>query len=166
MCVPFLAFMIYGQWLMFLIAPKHAYGIFYRANIFLPIAIMVVAGLGGTVCFYRTIILDETNRDYVRTARAKGLPLTTVLFKHVLRNCMLPILTSMILSIPFLVMGSLLVETYFGIPGLGDLLLSSITSRNEPIMSGLVYLTALVLCIGMLVTDLTYAIFDPRIKLT
>jgi peptide/nickel transport system permease protein len=82
MCIPFLAFMIYGQWMMFQIAPKHAFGIFYRANIYLPIGIMVVAGLGGTVRFYRTIILNETNRDYVRTARAKGLPLTAVLFKH------------------------------------------------------------------------------------
>jgi peptide/nickel transport system permease protein len=165
MCIPFLAFMIYGQGLMFMIAPKHAYGVFYRANIFLPIAIMVIAGLGGTVRFYRTIILDETNRDYVRTARAKGLPLTAVLFKHVLKNCMLPILTSMILSIPFLIMGSLLVETYFGIPGLGDLLVSSIWNRDEPIMSGLVFLTALVLTLGMLITDLCYALFDPRIKL-
>lgn len=165
MCVPFLAFMIYGQYLMFLIAPRHAYGIFDRVNIYLPVSIMVVAGLGGTVRFYRTIILDETTRDYVRTAKAKGLPLPTILFKHVLRNCMLPIMTNLILTIPFLIMGSLLVESYFGIPGLGDLMITSISNRNEPIMSGMVFLTAVIYTVGVLLTDISYAIFDPRIRL-
>ena len=165
MCVPFLAFMIYGQWLVFLIAPRNAYGIFYRGNIYLPVGIMVLASLGGMVRFYRTVILDETNRDYVRTAKAKGLPLPTILFKHVLRNCMLPILTNVIMTIPFLIMGSLLVESFFGIPGLGDLMLTSIFNRNEPIMSGMVFLTALVYTLGVLLTDLSYALFDPRIRL-
>ncbi len=165
MCIPFLAFMIYGQWLMFEISPTHAYGIDNRVNVYLPVAIMVVAGLGSQVRFYRTIILDETNRDYVRTAKAKGLPLTAVLFKHVLRNCMLPILTSLILTIPFLFMGGLLVESYFGIPGLGDLMLTSIQDRNEPVMSGMVFLTALIYTAGVLLTDISYALFDPRIRL-
>ncbi len=165
MCVPFLAFMIYGQWLMFKIAPSHAFGLANRANIYVPVTIMVLAGLGASVRFYRTVILDEVNRDYVRTAKAKGVPLPTILFKHVLKNCMLPILTNLIMSIPFLIMGSLLVESYFGIPGLGDLLLTSINGRDEPIMSGLVFLLAMVYTIGVLVTDLSYAIFDPRIRL-
>jgi peptide/nickel transport system permease protein len=165
MCIPFLAFMIYGQWAMFALSPRHAYGTFDRANVYLPIAIMVVAALGGNVRFYRTVILDETGRDYVRTARAKGLPLPAVLFKHVLRNCMLPILTSLILSIPFLIMGSLLVESYFGIPGLGYLMLTSINDRNEPIMNGLVFLTAVIYTFGILLTDISYAVFDPRIRL-
>jgi len=165
MCIPFLAFMILGQWLMFRIAPRHAYGLASRGNIYVPIAIMVIAGLGGSVRFYRTVILDEINRDYVRTARAKGLPLTAILFKHVLKNCMLPILTNLIVAIPFLIMGSLLVESYFGIPGLGDLMLSSINGRDEPIMSGLVFLSALIYTLGLLMTDLSYAAFDPRIRL-
>jgi peptide/nickel transport system permease protein len=165
MCIPFLAFMIYGQWVMFELSPRHAFGIYSKVNVYVPIAIMVVAGLGSQVRFYRTIILDETNRDYVRTARAKGLPLTSVLFKHVLKNCMLPILTSLILTIPFLIMGSLLVETYFGIAGLGDLMITSIMDRNEPIMNGLVFLTALIYTVGLLLTDISYAIFDPRIRL-
>jgi peptide/nickel transport system permease protein len=166
MCIPFLAIMIYGQWFMFQIAPTRAYGIFtYKTNIYVPVAIMVLGGLGASVRFYRTVILDETNRDYVRTARAKGLPLTSVLFRHILKNAMLPILTRLILSIPFLIMGSLLVEQYFGIPGLGDLMLTSITERDEPIMSGLVFLLALIYTIGLLLTDLSYALFDPRIRL-
>lgn len=165
MCVPFLAYMIFGQWLMFLIAPRHAYGLVSRADIYVPIAIMVIAGLGGSVRFYRTILLNEIGRDYVRTAKAKGLPLPAILFKHVLKNCMLPILTNLILAIPFLIMGSLLVETYFGIPGLGNLLLSSVNGRDEPVLSGLVFLSALIYTVGLLLTDLSYALFDPRIRL-
>ncbi|MFW6154370.1 MAG: ABC transporter permease [Planctomycetota bacterium] len=165
MCVPYLAFMIYGQWLMFAVAPEHAYGLMHRVNIYVPIAITVVAGLGASVRFYRTVILDEVGRDYVRTARAKGVALPSVLFHHVLRNCMLPILTNLILAIPFLMMGNLLAETYFGIPGLGDLLLSSINGRDEPILNGLVFLTALIYTVGLLLTDLSYAVFDPRIRL-
>lgn len=165
MCVPVLAWLVYGQWIMSGISPLHSFGLWYKTNIYLPVGILVLAGLGGSVRFYRTIILDETGRDYVRTARAKGLSLPSILFKHVLRNCMLPILTNLIMAIPFLIMGSLLVETYFGIPGLGDLMLSSIMERNEPIMNGLVFLTALIYTVGVLLTDLSYALFDPRIRL-
>ena len=166
MCIPFLAFMIYGQSLMFAISPTRAYGLTYRTNLYLPIAIMVVAGLGGSVRFYRTVILDQVNQDYVRTARAKGASLPAVLFKHVLKNCMLPILTNLILSLPFLIMGSLLVETYFGIPGLGDLMLSSINGRDEPIINAMVLLTAVIYTLGVTLTDISYAVFDPRIRLT
>ena len=166
MCVPFLAFMIYGQSLMFAIAPTRAYGLMHRTNVFLPIAIMVVAGLGGSVRFYRTVILDQVHQDYVRTARAKGASLPAVLFKHVLKNCMLPILTNLILALPFLIMGSLLVETYFGIPGLGDLLLTSINGRDEPIINAMVFLTAIIYTVGVTLTDISYAVFDPRIRLT
>jgi len=165
MCIPFLAFMIFGQWLMFIIAPDRAYGVFNRSDIYVPILILVAAGLGGSVRLYRTVILDEVNRDYVRTALAKGAPVTTVLFKHVLGNCMLPILTGLILTIPFLIMGSLLVETYFGLPGLGDLMISSINNRDEPIINAMVFLTAVVYTAGTVLTDISYAVFDPRIRL-
>lgn len=165
MCVPILAFMMYGQYLMFQLWPRHAYGVFYPVNVYVPIAIMVVAGLGPSVRFYRTVILDETSRDYVRTARAKGVSGPGIMFRHVLRNCMLPILTSLVMSIPFLIMGNLLMETYFGIPGLGDLMVTSINERNEPILNGLVFLLSLVYTLGVLITDLSYAVFDPRIRL-
>jgi peptide/nickel transport system permease protein len=165
MCVPVLAFMIYGQALVFEIDPDAAYGIQNPANIYIPVFIMVLAGLGRNVRFYRTVILDEVNRDYVRTARAKGAPLPRVLFIHVLRNCMLPILTSLVATLPLLIMGSLLFERQFGIPGLGGLMLSSIEARDEPVISGLVFLTALIWNVGILITDLSYALFDPRIRL-
>lgn len=165
MCIPFLAFMIYGQWFMFQIAPEHAYGLNPRINIYVPIAIVVIASLGGSVRFYRTVILDETNRDYVRTARAKGVPLPSILFKHVLKNCMLPILTNLILALPFLFLGNLLLEQYFAIPGLGDLLINSIKGNDEPMISGLVFLISLIYTLALLTTDVLYAVFDPRIRL-
>lgn len=165
MCVPYLAYMIGVQYLMFRIEPTAAWGLRNPANIFVPVAIPVIAGVGASVRFYRTVIVDEINRDYVRTAMAKGVPLPGVLFKHVLRNCMLPILTSLVTAIPFLIMGSLLLETFFGVPGLGPLLLSSINDRDIPIVTGLTFLTAALYTVGLLVTDVLYAVFDPRIRL-
>jgi len=166
MCIPYLAFIMLGQYLMFQIRPDMAYGLGNPFNIFVPVTIAVIAGLGGHVRFYRTVILDETTRDYVRTARAKGVPLPAVMFKHILRNCMLPILTNLILAIPFLIMGSLLLETFFGIPGLGDMLISAINNRDEPIVSGETFLTAVIYVLGNLLTDISYAVFDPRVRLS
>jgi peptide/nickel transport system permease protein len=82
-----------------------------------------------------------------------------------MKNCMLPILTSLVTTIPFLILGSLLLERFFGFPGLGDLMISSISSRDIPIITGLTFLTALVYILGLLVTDILYAVFDPRVKL-
>jgi len=166
MCVPYLAFIMGIQYLMFQIKPTMAYGLANPFNIFVPISIGVIAGLGGQVRFYRTVVLDETRRDYVRTAQAKGVAMPVIMFKHILKNCMLPILTSVILAVPFLIMGSLLLESFFGINGLGDLLLSSITNRDEPIISGLTFLTALLYVLANLATDISYVIFDPRVRLT
>ncbi len=165
MCVPYLAYMLIGQWIMFRIAPEYAAGLFHPSSIYVPVFIAVAAGLGSEVRFYRTIILNEITKDYIRTARAKGVPLTTILFVHVLKNCMLPILTDLISTLPFLIMGALLLERFFGIPGLGDLLLTSITSRDVPIITGLTFLTAIFYVISLIVTDILYAVFDPRIRL-
>ncbi len=165
MCIPYLVYMIAGQMILFEIIPGAAWGLHNRANIFVPIGIALFAGIGGNVRFYRTVILDEINRDYVRTARAKGVSLPSILFKHVLKNCMLPILTSLVVSIPFLIMGSLMLERFFGVPGLGDLMVGSVTDRDVPIISGLTFLTAALYIVGLLVTDILYAVFDPRIRL-
>lgn len=165
MCMPYLAYMLLGQWIMFKIAPQVAVGLSHPLSIYVPVLISVVAGTGVSVRFYRTVILDEINKDYVRTAQAKGVTLPTILFKHVLRNCMLPILTNLITMIPFLIMGSLLLERFFGIPGLGDLMLTSITSRDVPIITGLTFLTAVLYVLSLLATDILYALFDPRIRL-
>jgi len=165
MCIPFLAYMIGGQWLMFQIYPPAAWGLHNPFNIYVPVSIAVIAGLGASVRFYRTVILDEANRDYVRTALAKGVPLPGVMFKHVLKNCMLPILTQLVMVIPFLIMGSLLLEQFFGINGLGDLLLTSINDRDVPVVTGLTFLTAVIYTLALLLTDILYAVFDPRVRL-
>ncbi len=165
MCVPYLAYMLLGQWIMFHIAPRFAAGLASPIAIYVPVAIAVVAGLGGSVRFYRVVILNEIGRDYVRTARAKGVPLPAILFKHVLKNCMLPILTEVISEIPFLIMGALLLEKFFGVPGLGDLFLTSITSRDVPVITGLTYFTTILYVVSLLLTDILYAVFDPRIRL-
>ncbi len=165
MCVPFLAYMLFGQSVMFRISPEAAWGLARPTNIYVPVVISVVAGLGGSVRFYRTVFLDEINRDYVRTARAKGVPLRGVLFRHVLKNSMLPILTNVVAAIPFLIMGSLLLERFFGVPGLGDLFISSVYTRDVPIITGLTFLTAVVYVVALLVTDILYAVFDPRVRL-
>jgi peptide/nickel transport system permease protein len=165
MCVPYLAYMLLGQWLMFMIAPEYASGLASRFSIYVPVMIAVVAGLGWSVRFYRVIILNEINKDYVRTARAKGVSTGDILFKHVLKNCMLPILTNVISEIPFLIMGALLLEKFFGVPGLGDLFLTSITSRDVPIITGLTYFTTILYVVSLLLTDILYAVFDPRVRL-
>lgn len=165
MCIPYLAYMLFGQWVMFQIAPSVAVGLQHPLSIYVPVLIATVAGLGGMVRFYRTIILDEINKDYVRTTRAKGVSLPSILFTHVLRNCMLPILTSLVTAIPFLILGALLLERFFGIPGLGDLMLTSITSRDVPIITGLTFLTTILYVTSLLITDILYAVFDPRIRL-
>jgi peptide/nickel transport system permease protein len=164
MCVPYLAYMLFGQWIMFKIAPEYASGLASPFSIYVPVFISVIAGLGGSVRFYRVIFLNEINKDYVRTARAKGVPLTGILFKHVIKNCMLPILTDVISGIPFLIMGALILEKFFGIPGLGDMFLTSITSRDVPVITGLTFFTTILFVISLLATDILYAVFDPRIR--
>ena len=165
MCIPYLAYMILGQWAMFQIEPVAAWGMGHWTNIYVPVTIAVIAGVGGSVRFYRTIFLNEFQQDYVRTARAKGVATHDIMFKHILRNCMLPILTSVVLAIPFLILGSLLQEQFFGIPGLGDLMLTSINTRDVPIITAMTFLTAIIYVVGLLITDLLYAVFDPRIRL-
>ncbi len=165
MCIPYLVYMIAGQAIVFEFAPQRAWGLGSPANIYVPVAIAVIAGVGGQVRFYRTVILDEIHRDYVRTARAKGVPLPGILFRHVLKNCMLPILTSLVVSIPLLILGSLLLERFFGIPGLGSLMVNSVSDRDVPMITGLTFLTSVIYVISLLLTDILYAVFDPRVRL-
>ncbi|MBN1128225.1 MAG: ABC transporter permease, partial [Chitinispirillaceae bacterium] len=165
MCVPYLTYMLVGQWVMFTVAPEYASGLSSPFSIYVPVLIAVVANLGGSVRFYRVIFLNEVNKDYVRTARAKGVPLSGILFRHVIKNCMLPILTDVVTAIPFLIMGALILEKFFGIPGLGDMFLSSITSRDVPVITGLTFFTTILFVISLLLTDILYAVVDPRIRL-
>ena len=131
----------------------------------LPIAISVISGIGGGVRYYRTIFLEEINKDYVRTARAKGLGEGTVLFKHVLKNAMLPILTNVVVSIPFLIMGSLLLESFFGIPGLGGYTIDAIGRQDFAVIRAMVFLGSVLYICGLIAVDISYTLVDPRVRL-
>ena len=131
----------------------------------LPVLIGVLSSLGVDIRFFRTAVLDEIYKPYVRTARAKGLSSTTILVKHVLRNSLIPIVTYISLSIPYLFTGSLLLETFFGIPGLGSVSLNAINSADLAVVRAVVLLGALLYQVVNLVTDLAYAALDPRVRL-
>lgn len=131
----------------------------------LPGIIWVILSLGPDVRFFRTIILDEIYQDYVRTARAKGLAEISILLKHVLRNALIPILTYVVIQIPFLILGALLLENFFGIPGLGSALLSAVNNSDFPVLKAFAVLTSVAYIVFNLITDLLYAWVDPRVKL-
>ena len=130
----------------------------------LPVVIGVVAGLGSSTRWYRTIFLDEMAREYVRTARAKGLSEMRVLFGHVLRNAMIPILTGVVVVIPSLFLGSLLFESFFGIPGLGSYTIDAINAQDFGVVRAMVFLGSVLYILGLVLTDLSYAWVDPRVR--
>jgi len=133
--------------------------------IILPVMIGVFSGLGAGVRWYRSIFLEQINQDYVRTARAKGLSEIAVLFKHVLPNGMLPILTGVVVIIPSLFMGSLIMESFFGIPGLGSYTIDAINAQDFAIVKAMVFLGSVLYIVGLILTDISYTLFDPRVKL-
>jgi len=133
--------------------------------IILPVLIGVFAGIGSGVRWYRSIFLEQINQDYVRTARAKGLSELKVLFGHVLRNGMLPILTGVVVVIPMLFMGSLIMESFFGIPGLGSYTIDAINAQDFAIVKAMVFLGSVLYIVGLILTDISYTLFDPRVKL-
>jgi peptide/nickel transport system permease protein len=130
----------------------------------LPVVIGVVSGIGSGTRWYRTIFLEEISRDYVRTARAKGLGEGTVLFRHVLKNAMIPILTGAVVVIPLLFMGSLLTESFFGIPGLGSYTIEAIQSQDFAVVRSMVFIGSALYIAGLLLTDISYTMVDPRIR--
>jgi peptide/nickel transport system permease protein len=131
----------------------------------LPLAVALVAGVGEDVRFYRTVFLEETNRDYVRTARAKGCGDGRVMARHVLRNALIPILTRVVMAIPFLYTGSILLESFFGIPGLGSMMVDAINANDFSTLRVLVFIGSLAFVAGQILTDIAYALVDPRVRL-
>jgi len=169
MSVPFLSFILFGQY--FLAFKWGLFPVFFSPDLAmvqylaLPVLIGIAAGLGGNLRFYRTVMLDEMCSDYVRTAFAKGLNARRVLFKHVLKNAMIPIITRVVLAIPFLFLGSLLLERFFGIPGLGYLMIEAIGARDRYVIMAMTYIGALLFVVFNLITDICYCFVDPRISL-
>jgi peptide/nickel transport system permease protein len=169
MSIPYLSFILFGQY--FLAYKWGFFPVFFSPDlsppqyVALPVLIGIVTGLGGNLRFYRTVMLDEMRNDYVRTAFAKGLGTGKVLFKHVLKNAMIPIITQVVLAIPFLFLGSLLLERFFGIPGLGYLMIEAIGSRDYLIINAMTYISAILFVLFNVITDICYAFVDPRISL-
>jgi len=131
----------------------------------LPILIGILGGVGSSSRWYRTIFLEEIGKDYVRTARAKGLSELSVLFRHVLKNAMIPILTGVVVVIPLLFMGSLLTESFFGIPGLGSYTIDAINAQDFGVVRAMVFLGSLLYIVGLILTDVSYTLVDPRVRL-
>lgn len=131
----------------------------------LPVVIGVISGLGAEIRLYRTFLLDETNQDYVRTARAKGVAEQWVLLRHVLKNALMPVITSTVSAIPTLILGSLVLESFFGIPGLGNYLVDAINGQDFSVVRAMVFLGTLLTIVGLILTDIAYALVDPRVRL-
>lgn len=170
MSISGLFYIISGQYLfskVLHLVPVSGYGTGTEAVKFvvLPVLIGVVYGVGAGSRLYRTIFLEEINKDYVRTARAKGLSELRVLFGHVLKNAMIPILTGVVVVIPLLFMGSLIMESFFGIPGLGSYTIDAINSQDFAIVRAMVFLGSFLYIVGLVLTDISYTLVDPRVRL-
>lgn len=170
MSISGLFYIIGGQWLVskiWRLVPISGYaeGLTAAKFVILPVIVSVLAGIGSSARWYRTIFLEETTRDYVRTARAKGLSERLVLFRHVLRNALIPILTGAVVVIPALFMGSLLIEAFFGIPGLGSYTIDAINAQDFAVVRAMVFIGSALYIVGLLLTDISYTLADPRIRL-
>jgi peptide/nickel transport system permease protein len=170
MSISTLFYIIGGQYIaskLWHLVPISGYdgGIDAAKFLVLPVLIGVVGGIGSGGRWYRTLFIEEMGRDYVRTARAKGLAESVVLFRHVLKNAMIPILTGVVVVIPLLFMGSLLSESFFGIPGLGSYTIDAIQAQDFAVVRSMVFIGSVLYIAGLLLTDLSYTLVDPRIKL-
>jgi peptide/nickel transport system permease protein len=165
MSVNYLVWIVAGQYLLgYKLGwfPVWGYASWYY--LLLPVLIGVVSGLGADLRLYRTIMLDEIYKDYVRTAYAKGVGHVGVLFRHVLKNAMIPVITNVVLALPFLYTGSLLLESFFGIPGLGYLGISAINASDVDVVRALVVVGSISYLFANLLADVCYAVVDPRVK--
>ncbi|TAH52933.1 MAG: ABC transporter permease [Betaproteobacteria bacterium] len=170
MSISSLFYIIGGQWLvskLWSLVPISGYasGLDSARFLMLPVAISVIAGIGSSTRWYRTIFLEEISKDYVRTARAKGLSELRVLFRHVLKNAMIPILTGVVVVIPLLFMGSLLVESFFAIPGLGSYTIDAINAQDFAVVRAMVFIGSVLYIVGLILTDISYTLVDPRVRL-
>jgi len=139
----------------------------YLRYVTVPTLATIFVALGYNTRFYRAVLVEELTRDHVRTARAFGTPPAQLLYRYVLKNSLIPILTRVMFSIPLvLVSGSLIIETYFGIPGMGKVTFDAITQGNQPVLKAVVGLTAILFVFILIITDILYRAVDPRVELT
>lgn len=171
MSVSGLFYIIGGQYLvgkLLMLVPISGYdtGLAAVKFLVLPVLIGVVSGIGASARLYRTLFLEEAGKDYVRTARAKGLGEAAVMFRHVLRNALIPILTGVVVVLPLLFLGSLLTESFFGIPGLGSYTIDAINMQDFAIVRVMVFLGSVLYILGLVLTDMSYTVVDPRVRLS
>jgi len=169
MSVSTLFYIIGGQYLvskLWHLVPISGYdeGLDAAKFLVLPVVIGIISSFGSGGRFYRTLFVEEMGKDYVRTARAKGLAETTVLFRHVLKNAMIPILTGVVVVIPTLFLGSLIAESFFGIPGLGSYTIDAIQAQDFAVVRAMVFLGSVLYIIGLVLTDISYTLVDPRVR--
>jgi peptide/nickel transport system permease protein len=170
MSISGLFYIIGGQYLLsklFHLVPISGYdtGLAAWKFLILPVIIGVIGGIGTGTRWYRTLFLEEIGKDYVRTARAKGLSERLVLFRHVFKNALIPILTGVVVVLPLLFMGSLITESFFGIPGLGSYTIDAIDNQDFAIVRAMVFLGSVLYILGLLLTDISYTLVDPRVRL-
>lgn len=174
MCVVLLSisslfYIIAGQWLfskVLRLTPYSGYagGWDMAKFLALPVLVAVVSRLGPEARFYRTLLLEEIGKDYVRTARSKGLSERVVLMRHVLRNALLPILTGVVSALPLLILGSLIAESFFGIPGLGSYTIDAINGQDFAVVRAMVFLGSVLYIVGLILADISYTYADPRVR--
>lgn len=170
MSITYIVYILAGQFVLGKVLrwfPVAGYGEGWQALKFvlLPMTVGTISGIGSSVRFNRTVMLEEINQDYVRTARAKGVNERDILFRHVLKNASIPILTSTVVALPLLLTGSLLLESFFGIPGLGSLTFDAIQSQDFAVVRAMVFIGTILYIIGLILTDISYALVDPRVRL-
>lgn len=156
--------LLFAKWLRWVPVSGYQEGWDAIRFLVLPVAVGVLVGLGSGARWYRSIVLEESAKPYVQAARAKGLSQWQVLFRHVLKNAMIPILTGVVVIIPSLFMGSLIMESFFGIPGLGSYTIDAIAGQDFEVVRVMVFLGTLLYILGLILTDLSYAWVDPRVK--
>lgn len=170
MSISVLFYIIGGQYLfskVLQLVPISGYegGLAAARFLILPVTVGIIGGIGAGARWYRTLFLEEESKEYVKTAYAKGLGEMAVLFKHVLKNAMLPILTGVVVIIPSLFMGSLIMESFFGIPGLGSYTIDAIQQQDFDIVRVMVFIGTVAYILGLILTDMSYTLVDPRVRL-
>jgi peptide/nickel transport system permease protein len=170
MSISLLFYVIGGQYLvskLLRLVPISGYdtGLAAFKFVVLPVAIGVIGAIGVRTRLYRSFFLEEIGKDYVRTARAKGVPEWRVLYVHVLKNALIPILTGLVSVIPLLFLGSLIMESFFGIPGLGSYTIDAIHAQDFAIVRSMVFLGSVLYILGLVLTDISYTLVDPRVRL-
>ena len=170
MSLPALAYILFGQYILASKLgwfPISGYGSSWSDRIYylsLPVLISIFLNLGSDIRFFRNAVIEEVTQDYVRTARAKGLGESMVYLKHVLKNSMIPVITYVVIQIPYLVLGSLLLESFFSIPGLGGMTIAAVNNSDFPMLKAMTTVISLIYIFTTILTDILYRLVDPRMS--